>query len=463
MLHCFPVHTPRFAYLALFASCLLPWVADAAEGWRAGAAAVVITPEKPMWMAGYASRTKPAEGKLTDLWAKALVLQDAAGNRALALTLDLVGIDRELSQSLCIKLQKKHKLSREQIAIFTSHTHSGPVVAKNLRPMHEFLLPPEQKQKIAAYGEFLESRVGEAVDQAFSRLAPAQVSWGSGTATYAVNRRTNKEAEVPELRKQGAVLKGPSDHDVPVLAVKDASGKLLAVLFGYACHATVLSGQEWCADHPGYAQIELESRHPGCIALFWAGCGGDQNPLPRRTVELAKNYGAQLANAVNTVLAKPLAKIKPHLATSYAEIPLALAHTPDREELAKEAADSNKYIAARAKMLLADWDRGVPPPATYPYPVGTWKLGNDVQFSILGGEVVVDYALRIKAELTEKRTWVAGYANDVMAYIPSRRVLTEGGYEGGGSMVYYGLPSHWAPDVEEKIIAEVRRQAGVKP
>jgi hypothetical protein len=86
-------------------------------------------------------------------------------------------------------------------------------------------------------------------------------------------------------------------------------------------------------------------------------------------------------------------------------------------------------------------------------------LGRDVCLLALGGEVVVDYTLRLKVELGRERTWVAGYTNDVMAYIPSRRVLTEGGYEGGGAMVYYGLPTIWSPEVEELIVCESRRQA----
>jgi len=70
--------------------------------------------------------------------------------------------------------------------------------------------------------------------------------------------------------------------------------------------------------------------------------------------------------------------------------------------------------------------------------------------------VVVDYALRLKKELGA--VWVAGYSNDVMAYIPSLKVLKEGGYEGGGAMVYYGLPAVWAPRVEEMIVDAVHAQ-----
>ncbi len=99
---------------------------------------------------------------------------------------------------------------------------------------------------------------------------------------------------------------------------------------------------------------------------------------------------------------------------------------------------------------------------TYPYPIQTWTLGNrgenSVHWVALGGEVVVDYALFLKGATPAKNTWIAAYANDVMAYIPSRRVLHEGGYEGGGAMLYYGLPSAWDSMVEQTIVEEVLRQ-----
>jgi hypothetical protein len=432
-------------------------LASAAEQWRAGAAKIVVTPEQPMWMAGYASRKGPAEGKLTDLFAKALVLEDASGKRAALVTLDLVGIDRELSQSVCRRLEKELGLARQQVAINCSHTHTGPVVARNLRPMHYLQLDAEQTKLVDAYSHFLEERIVQVVADAIKRLAPAEVAWGSGQATFAVNRRTNVEANVPMLREQG-LLKGPVDHGVPVLTVRNEARELVAVAFGYACHSTVLSFNEWSGDYPAFAQQALEATHPGAVALFWAGCGGDQNPLPRRTVELAQKYGQELAAAVERTLAAVQAPIAPTLATSYQEIPLPLSELPARQKLEEDRQSKDKYIAARARNLLQEIDEGKPLSSTYPYPVARWQLGQEVQWIFLGGEVVVDYAVRLKRELAGKNTWVAGYSNDVMAYIPSRRVLLEGGYEGGGAMVYYGLACPWAPEVEETIVKEVHRQ-----
>ncbi|QEG00358.1 Neutral ceramidase precursor [Stieleria maiorica] len=445
----------------LFSTLLLliavPTQAD--EGWHAGIAKRNITPGESMWMAGYGNRDHPSEGKLTDLWAKALVLRDAAGKQAVLITLDLVGIDRDLATEITDQIQDKHKLDRSQIAICCSHTHTGPALKNNLAPLHYLILDSDQQQKIESYQQHLQINVIEAVDSAFADQQPAKLFWGNGTATFATNRRENRpEGNVPQWRREG-MLKGPVDHDVPVLAVRDSQDQLVGVVFGYACHATVLGVYSWSGDYPGYACAELEESHPDAIAMFWAGCGADQNPLPRRTVELAKHYGQRLASAVDTVLMTvQMQAVAPTLTTRFREIDLPLGTLPSRDQIETNSRSTNKWEVARATMLLDQLDRGEALSQTYPYAIGSWELGDQVDMVFLGGEVVVDYALRLKSELRGTQSWIAGYANDVMAYIPSRRVLREGGYEGGTSMVYYGLPAHWSPEVEQHIVDEVHRQ-----
>ncbi len=434
-----------FAAALLLIAQSVAWPGD----WKAGAARVKITPTRPLWMSGYGSRDHPAEGTSLDLWAKALVLEDPQGRRIALVTLDLVGIDRDFAQSVCTAIGEKYHLARAQIALCSSHTHSGPVVGRTLSAM--YFLDDAQRQDVADYTAALEGQLVAIVGEALERLAPAQLAWGNGHSTIAVNRRNNKEADVPKLREEGR-LKGPVDCDVPVLAVRRPGGELAAVVFGYACHATVLPFYEWSGDYPGFAQVELEKLHPDSVALFFAGCGGDQNPLPRKSVDLAREYGRSLAASVNAVLSGVMNAIEGHLETNYAEVSLSFGKLPTRDELVAQSQSADKFVASRGRLLLRQVEGGRPVAAAYPYPIQLWRLGNELQWLMLGGEVVVDYSLRLKKALGAGHTWVAAYANDVMAYIPSKRVLDEGGYEGGGAMVYYGLPSPWNADVEETIV-----------
>lgn len=428
---------------------------DADETWLAGFAKTVITPPSPMWMSGYASRNKPAEGKIHDLCAKALVLRDPDGHNVLLVTLDLVGLDRVTSQAICERLAQNHGLQRSEITLATSHTHSGPVVGRNLISM--YALDDENLMRISEYTKFLSDSIVRIAQEAFANLAPAVVQYGSGQATFAVNRRNNREPDVPLLREAGHLV-GPVDHDVPLLIVRSPEGQLRIVLFGYACHATVLSGMDWCGDWPGFAQLEIERRHPDASAMFMAGCGADQNPLPRKTVEFAAEYGKQIADSVDRALAGTWTPVKGSLKTAYREIELAFDELPSKEKLEADLKSDNVYLSRRAAHLLETLAREEKLSPAYPYPVQMWRLG-DLQITALGGEVVVDYALRLKSELTGTTNWIGGYCNDVMAYIPSARVLKEGGYEGESAMIYYGLPTKWSADVEEHIVKTVKELA----
>ncbi len=427
--------------------------ADAAGSWKAGAARQVITPRKAVWLAGYGHRTHPAEGKIHDLWVKVLALEDPRGRRAVIVTADLLGFPRVLSEGICRTLGEKFGLRRSQVVLAASHTHSGPVLVESLLDCYP--IGAEDLSLIEEYSRGLEEEVVETVGRALSGLGEAELSAGEGTADFAVNRRNNKEAEVPALIARGTALKGPVDHAVPVLAVRAAGGRLLAVLFGYACHNTTLDTYPWCGDYAGFAQIEIEKAHPGTTALFWAGCGADQNPLPRRSVALCEKYGGLLARGVEEALGGAMRPVAPDLRTAFEVVTLDFEKNPTHQDLA--AAAATEGIRGRwGRRLLKLLDARKAFEKTYPYPVQVLRLGADQLWIVLGGEVVVDYSLRFKAELG-RGTWVAGYANDVMAYIPSRRVWDEGGYE-SGALHEYGQPAdRWTGDVEERIAGSVMR------
>jgi len=421
--------------------------------WKVGIASAKITPGKPLWMAGYGGRDHPAEGTLHDLWIKVLALEAANGDRAVVLTSDVLGVPKEMYDSICAELKTKCGLDRSQVMLTASHTHSGPVLKGALYDIYP--LDDDQRTLIEEYSAGLEKTVVETIVKAFGQLSPATLWAGEGMTDFAVNRRNNPQRQVRELRAKGEPLKGPVDHDVSVLAVRGPDKNLLAAVFGYACHSTTLGLNQWSGDYPGFAQIALEHDFPGAVAMFHAGCGADQNPLPRRSIALCGKYGFSLADAVQEVLGKPMRPIAPQLKTALELVDLDFEKTLTREDL-EAGLKKNVYFKRRAERLLKQLDDGQSLATSYPYPVQVWKLGDEQLWITLGGEVVVDYSLSFKAKFGPQ-TWVSGYTNDVMSYIPSHRVWEEGGYESGAFYVYGQPADRWAEDIEERITSAAER------
>lgn len=431
-----------------------PQLASSAEPtWKAGLARRNITPTESLWLSGYGSRDHASEGTRLPLWGKVLALESADGQRAMIISLDVVGIDRLTAQEIRHQIQQKAGIQADRIAICSSHTHSGPVVGHNLDTMYFY--SEEESAKIRRFTQRLQEELVQAGEEAIRNLASAQLSWTVGWENFGVNRRNNPEPLVRAHRAAGK-LRGPIDYEVPVLRIVDAQEKLTALIFGYACHATVLDDYLFSGDYPGFAQAELERRHPGIQAMFLAGCGADVNPLPRRTAELAEQYGRRLADAVDRGTEGVLTSLPPRLEMRKTEIDLPYDTLPSKETLLEKAKSTDKYVVAYAKKMLRELDSQGALPKSYPYPLSVWRLGGNLTWIALGGEVVVDYSLRLKRELGPG-TWVSAYSHDVMAYIPSKRVWDEGGYEGGGAMIYYGLPTRWAGDAEERIIEAVKQ------
>ncbi len=449
------MNTRQF-WLIVIASCTplvtLSGEADAA-GWKVGLAKVAITPKTDVWLAGYGSRRVP-DGKLHELWMKALAFEDARGHRAVLITSDFQGVPRSMSDRVFARVLHQYGLERADLMFTFSHNHCGPRLGDDL--LDYYPVEPDQERLVAEYTDLMVDRTVELVGAALRDLAPATLKQGVGKATFAVNRRNNREAEVPQLLEQGTPLAGPVDHSVPVLTVTRPDGRLVGILFGYACHPTTLSFLTWCGDYPGFAQLELERSYPEALALFVNTCGGDQNPLPRRKVELCEQYGQRLATGVKEALSGTLTPVDGELRTAFRLVELPYLKVVSREELQGLLHDSNAIRARWAKRLTAKLDNGAIFETAYPYPVHAWQFGDDLLMIGMGAETVVDYALRFKATYGPG-TWVCGYTDDMIAYIPSRRVWDEGGYEGGSNLYEYGRPAfRWAGDLEDRIAATVQ-------
>jgi hypothetical protein len=430
----------RRSFLAgLGAAFVFPW--GKAAPWRAGVATVEITPRRSMWMAGFAARTSASQGVEQPLHAKALALEDAHRHRVVLLTLDLLGITTGVGDRIAAAARRRYGLAREQLLLNSSHTHCGPVIDEMLPVAYD--LSEAQWRDVRAYTREMEGRVVDLIGAALRRLHPAELRAAEGRATFAANRRVQ------------FTPRGPVDHRVPVLRVEAAGGPL-AIVFGYACHNTTLRADfvRFHGDYAGVAQSEVERRHPGATALFVAGCGGDANPDPRGTLDHVNRHGTALADAVDQAGAGDV--IEGPLQAAYSTVDLPFAPAPDREGWMARLQDEDPYVRRHARLMLDRLDRDGRLREAQPDPVQVWRLGSGLTLVAMGGEVVVDYALRLARDHPGQRLWAAGYSNDVFAYVPSLRVLEEGGYEGGGAMIYYGRPGPFDRTVEERIHATVR-------
>lgn len=422
----------------------------ASAAFKAGLASVVITPEKPVWMAGYASRNRPSEGKIQELHAKALAIQDATGNRIIIVTTDLLGLPGALTSEISEYANKSYRLRREQILFNSSHTHTAPVLSGSLAGAYD--LNVEQSAAVAAYTRQLKDKLLEVIGLAIQDLASAKLSFGHGSAQFAMNRREKKPNGSIAI---GVNREGVADREVPVLKIESPAGKLRGVLFGYACHNTTLTGEFYqvSGDYAGFAQEEIEKAHPGATALFVMGCGADINPYPRSELKLAQQHGVELAKSVEQVLTGSMSPMSGGVKSIFGGVKIPFAPTSTKEEWQARLKDQNAFRRRHAERWLAKLERDGKILSEYPYTVQIVQLG-DLKLIALAGEVVTDYSLRLKKEFGGK-TWVAGYSNDLCSYIPSAPMFAEGGYEVIDSMIYYDLPGPYSPEIEEKIIGKV--------
>jgi hypothetical protein len=429
------------------------------QGLRAGASKVKITPTKFGWMTGYGNRNKPAEGVKGDLWVRALALQDGAGNQAVLVTADILGFPPKMSRDLRKEARARFGVDESAVMLVASHTHAGPAIPQ--RPSMEIFhgLDDTTGKEVFEYADWLQERVLEAISKALVARKAASLTLTKGTATFGMNRRFRNENGTWSIKDnpQGLV-----DPEVTIVRVASSDGAPVATVFTYACHCTTLGGNNYLyhGDWSGVACEEIEKANGGTPALFATGCGADLNPTPRGTFELAEQHGRAMAKTVAEAPAG--VALRGPIRTKLKSNDLPLDKPPTRDVLEKFATDKNVYRQRFCKEMIKLLDVGKLP-TSVGFPIQVWHLG-DQTLVALGGETCVEYALRLKKELGRERTWVVGYANEVMCYIPSEKVLSESGYEPGwdpatgrtiasGSMMFYGWPVPFAPGIEDRIIS----------
>jgi hypothetical protein len=423
-----------------------------------GATVVDVTPSYPIRLMGYGSRKTESEGVTSPLKVRALAIGgDAADSSdegpAVLIAVDNCAVGAFMTDEVARRLHAKARIRRERLVTCATHTHCAPALASGLDFIFGAPIPPDQKERIDRYTKELIDGMEKAALQALATRAPGRLAWGQGSVGFAANRRVLRKGKWVNF---GVNPNGPVDHSLPVLRVTDPEGKVRAVLVGYACHCTTLGGEfnRICAEWAGFACDDIEQQYPGSTALAIIGCGADANPEPRRNLDDARDHAAALSREANRVLATALTPLPGRIIARYRQIELPLGPGPGREELERRA----KLPGAEgmfARALIEKLHRGEPLPSSIAYPVQTWCFGDDLALVFLGGEVVVDYALRLKWETDNRRLWVTAYSNDVPCYIASKRVLSEGGYEADLSMIFYGRPARLAPEAEDLIVKTV--------
>lgn len=424
-----------------------------------GVAAVDITPTGPIRLCGYGDRKTESEGVDQHLWAKALAIgaDDAPGGPAVLITVDNIGVPDRLVARVAAALHESHGLARERLAVCSTHTHTGPMLDGTIELMFAPPLPAEERAHIAAYTAELVDKLVEVARAALADRRPGRLAWSQGEVGFAANRRTLKNGRWAGF---GVNRPGPVDHALPALRVTDADGKLRALLTSYACHCTTLTGKHnrIAGDWAGHAQELFARRHPGGVLLVAIGCGADQNPEPRGEPVYAVQHAEALVDELDRLLEGPWRELPGTVATRLERIPLAFDTPPTREEFEQRIREQpGRPAAYHARVQLDRLDRGEPLQTSLDYVVQSWAFGDQLAMVFLAGEVVVDYARRLKKEFDAERLWVNAYANDVPCYIASRRVLGEGGYEVDSSMYYYDRPTHFRPEIEDQIVAAVGR------
>ena len=416
--------------------------------WRIGAAAVDVTPGFPVRLSGFGFRRAESEGVTQKIWAKALAIDDGQTGPAVIVTVDNLGVPWPMVQTVAKRLQKKTGLAPERFAVTATHTHTAPMLSGVAPTLFGQPIPAAHQQRIDRYTEQLTGWIEQAALEAMLDLQPGRLEWSPGSAGkvgFAKNRRTKG---------------GPVDHDLPVLIARTAKGSIRAIYTSYACHCVTLSNNKVSGDWAGYAQEWLQKNHPGAVALVSIGCGADQNPNSGVTGDntaTASAQGRQIADEIARRLKGRMTPITGKLKTTLAQVDLAFGTPPAKAEW-ERLAKRTDAIGYHAKVQLARLARSETLQTRLDYPIQTWHFGDELAMLFLPGEVVVDYSLRLKREFDRDRIWINAYANDAPCYIPSERILREGGYEGAGAMVYYDRPTKLAVGLEDKIVGEIHRQ-----
>lgn len=430
---------------------------------NAGFARALITPPLGARMEGYGNRDRArgAESVLDELYVRALHVEHE-GETVLLVAYDTCFFSRANADRLKGALGRTLDLTPRQILINASHTHTGGWASlwgdtAALAPDWGWL-------------DLVERRSIEAAMQARNSARPATLLAGTGRTALPVSRRRPdgkggvEWAPYPEGKVCGLL---------PVSLFRGQDGRPICVLFSASCHPSTIGGWAFSADYPGSACAALDARHGGTVAMFLQGAAGDTKariiadmgaaggPAWRKgTAEDVRMAGEGLALEVEAVLAGGLTEQIPRVCTVLTEVEWPLKSLPSREAVAAQRNSESVVRKFWAGQVLAQLDRRLPLPASAPLLVQGVRIGHDMRIVAVEGELVGELGLRIAGRFAGGVTFPLGYSNGTGLYLPSARMLAEGGYE-AESFFEYGFAAPLRPvgeSVLDQAVDDMRRR-----
>src|SRR5215207_1191435 len=347
--------------LRLLAFLVLSMCIARAEPLQIGVAQLDVTPDYPVRLNGFAKRKTESDGVSGRIWVKALAFADAKEGPAILITTDNLGVPASIVAEVAARLAKQIALKPERLTITATHTHSAPMLRGVANPIFGHDLSPEEWDHINRYTDEFTNALESVALAAVKDVQPAKLEFVSGTVGFAINRRTKG---------------GPVDHGLPLLVARAMDGKLRAVWFSYACHCVTLAESKINGDWAGFAMDEIQKDFPGAIALASVGCGADQNPNARDSLEIANQQGRAVADEVKRLLSGSPKVITALPQMRRAQVALAYEARTHGEwlELLKKGGQQAYY----ARLNLMRIDHGDPLPAHLEYPIQTWTFGEQL-------------------------------------------------------------------------------------
>lgn len=406
-------------------------------GLRAGFAVADITPEWPVWLAGFAVRTAPSDGVAHPLHVRVALLETGGDRddpaRLLVVAADLLNWDPDLLPGLRERLSGLAAVPPERILFAASHTHSAPQTTR--------WQAPSLGRVDERYVRLLADRVAAAVTAAAGRLQPVTLTRGAGRHDLGTYRRAVYRGVVTD----GPNPAGPRDPELTALGFWRADGGLAGSIVHYTCHPVISAEQQVSGDFTGAAMTLLDGANGG-VNLYLQGCCGDINPGRLGATGLAEvdRQARILADLVGEVLAGSPAELVPGpLAARWRRRELPFDHAPTAAEI-RTASESAGVLGEWGRAFTAHPER-VASSATFR--VQRLDLAPGCALLAMNGEVTVGYGLAIR-DASDGRVLPVGYSNGMIGYLPSAEQIREGGYEPDTSTRYYLLPGRYSPRIE---------------